>query len=95
MEERRRQQDKRLDALERKVEDAHRKIDAATSEADVSPAGRSILRRLERIETRLDPIYDWWQQTRGAWRFILGLSTVLGIIGTAFGVAAYFGIVHR
>jgi len=79
--------------------------DMLISEPEASPLGRSLLkasaenRRLiddhwTRFETfrkdEFNPIDDWWQQARGAWRLVLIFSVVLGIVGTFFGVLAYF-----
>jgi hypothetical protein len=38
------------------------------------------------------PLDDWWNQSRGAWKFVMGVGTVLGIIGAVFGLASYFGL---
>ena len=38
-----------------------------------------------------EPLDDWWNQSKGAWKFVLGMSTVLGIIGAFFGLVSFFG----
>jgi hypothetical protein len=32
------------------------------------------------------PLNDWWNQSKGAWKFVLGASIVLGIVSTFFSV---------
>ncbi len=44
----------------------------------------------QQMRNRYEPMYDWWQQTRGAWRLVLGTGVVLGIVGAFFGLIAYF-----
>ncbi len=79
--------------------------DMLISEPQASPLGRALLREIDagRRETndiRLDfdafardefkPLNDWWNQSKGIWKGVLGLATILGIIGAFFGIAAYF-----
>lgn len=80
--------------------------DMLISEPEASPLGRSLLQRAIDNRTLINknhdeflvfkkeefkPLYDWWNQSKGAWKFVLGLGTVLGIIGSFFGVLAFFG----
>lgn len=44
------------------------------------------------LKEEFRPLNDWWNQSRGAWKFVLGVATVLGAIGAFFGILAYFGI---
>ncbi len=55
---------------------------------DIKDVGQDV----EHLRSRYEPMYDWWQQTRGAWRLVLGTGVVLGIIGAFFGILAFFGI---
>jgi hypothetical protein len=79
--------------------------DMLISEPEASPLGRSLLktssynRRLidehwqdfqNFRKEEFDPIDDWWQQQRGAWRMVIGVGVVLGIVGSFFGILAYF-----
>lgn len=79
------------------------------TEPEASPLGRSLLNRAKENRERHDrlradfelfkkeefaPIDDWWNQTKGAWRFVLGSGVVLGIVGTFFGILAFFGLGH-
>jgi hypothetical protein len=71
--------------------------DMLISEPEASPLGRALLRKsvenrelIDEIRADFDPMYDWWQQTRGVWRAVVGLGIVLGIVGSFFGLAAYF-----
>jgi hypothetical protein len=98
---------KKLDAKVDTVANDVRSIrDMLISEPESSPMGRALLRRsatnTRAIDTlradfetfrkeEFNPIDDWWQQTRGVWRAVIGLGIILGIIGTFFGVVAYFG----
>lgn len=66
--------------------------DMLISEPEASPLGRALLRRIEHIERRADPMYDWWNQTKGTWRAVTGLAVILGIVATTFAIMAYFGI---
>ena len=76
------------------------------SEPEASPLGRALLKASQNNRVLIDqqrsdfekfrredfePLDDWWQQTRGAWRLVLGTGVVLGIIGSFFGLAAFFG----
>lgn len=76
------------------------------TEPEASPLGRSLLKASERNRQLIEshhaefrqfvrddfaPLDDWWNQSKGAWKFVLGLSTVLGIIGAFFGLVSYFG----
>lgn len=75
------------------------------TEPEASPLGRSLLARSHENRAAIselrrdfdqfkrqdfDPIDDWWNQTRGAWRFVLGAGVILGLIGSFFGLLAYF-----
>jgi hypothetical protein len=67
------------------------------TEPEASPLGRSLLERsrenrrlIDAIRADLEPLEDWYQQTRGVWRFVLGVATVLSIVATFFGILAYF-----
>lgn len=64
------------------------------SEPEGTPQGRSLQRQINEMRTRFDPVEDWYQQTRGAWRLVLGSAVVLGIVGAVFGIASYFGLGH-
>lgn len=81
--------------------------DMLITEPEASPLGRSLLNRAKDnhndiIDLRRDferfkeedfqPLWDWWNQTKGAWRFVLGAGVVLGIIGTFFGILAFWGL---
>jgi hypothetical protein len=81
--------------------------DMLISEPAASPLGRALLARdditdrnvavldakFEKFRTEeFNPIDDWWQQTKGAWRFIIGVGVVLGIVGAFFGVLAFYGV---
>lgn len=97
----------RLDDKITKVqEDVSSIRDMLITEPEASPLGRSLLNRardnrdaitdlrhdFEHFkDNEFKPLDDWWNQTKGAWRVILGLSVVLGIVGSFFGVIAYFG----
>lgn len=81
--------------------------DMLISEPEASPMGRALLRitdgnrrRIEEnkrefeefVEKRFDPMHDWWHQTRGAWRLVLGAGVVLGSVGAFFGILSFFGL---
>ena len=76
------------------------------TEPEASPLGRSLLKYahdnrqmirdnyteyLRFVREEFGPLDDWWNQSKGAWKFVLGLATVLGIIGAFFGILSYFG----
>lgn len=97
----RRVDDDRYKDLDRKVDQVIRDVgsirDMLISEPEASPLGRSLLKaqaenRALILDLRQDfePVYDWWQRSRGAWAAILGLAVILGIVATFFGVLAYF-----
>lgn len=65
--------------------------DMLISEPQASPLGRTLSRRIDDVEERLEPIARWHTEWAGVWKFALGLATVLGIIGAFFGLAARFG----
>jgi hypothetical protein len=81
--------------------------DMLISEPAASPLGRALLEKSTENRRIIDrhhdefqafvrddfqPLDDWWNQSRGAWKFILGAGTVLGIVGAVFGVASFFGL---
>ena len=81
--------------------------DMLISEPEASPLGRALIRRhqenrenisklddkFERFrEEDFQPIWEWWQQSKGAWRLVLGTGVILGIIGAFFGILAFYGI---
>ncbi len=95
------------DKIDRVQKDVSSIRDMLITEPEASPLGRSLLNRsrdnrqliddlredFERFrDTEFKPIEDWWQQTKGAWRFIIGVGVVLGIVGAFFGVLAFYGI---
>lgn len=76
------------------------------TEPEASPLGRSLLNRARENRTLIDalrhdfeafrreefkPIDDWWNQTKGAWRFVLAVGVTLGMVGTVLGILSYFG----
>ena len=99
----RRAADGRLEELTKEVRSIR---DMLISEPEASPLGRALLQRsvdnraiVERyhnefvafVKEEFQPLDDWWNQSKGAWKFVLGLSTVVGIVGAFFGVLAFFG----
>lgn len=99
----RRASDQRLEELTREVRSIREML---ISEPEASPLGRSLLKAsqvnremIERnhaefrafVREDFQPLDDWWNQSKGAWKFVLGLSTVMGIIGAFFGIVTYFG----
>lgn len=102
METLRREDDKRIGELETKVDrvaDDVRSIrDMLISEPEASPLGRALLRAsaenrrlIDEQRRDFEPVEVWWRQSQGLWKAILGIATVLGIVGSFFGIAAYFG----
>ena len=98
----RRADDERISELQRDVKTVATEVrsirDMLISEPEASPLGRALLRAsadnrqlIAALRADLDPIEDWYIQARGAWRLVLGVATVLSIIGAFFGLAAYFG----
>lgn len=80
--------------------------DMLISEPEASPLGRSLLNKSVENRRIIDkhheefltfrkeefkPLYDWWNQSKGAWKFVLGVATVLSIVGSFFGIIAFFG----
>ncbi len=97
----RRADDDRYTDLNRKVDNVANDVksirDMLISEPEASPLGRALLkyaaenrRLIEEQRADFDPMYDWWQQQRGAWRLVIGAGVVLGIVGSFFGILAYF-----
>lgn len=35
---------------------------------------------------RFDPLYDWWNRTKGSWQAVLSAAVVLGILATAVSI---------
>lgn len=80
--------------------------DMLIGEPSASPLGRALLEKAADNRRVIDrnheefrtfvkedfrPLNDWWNQSKGAWKFLLGLGTVLGIIGSFFGILSFFG----
>jgi hypothetical protein len=98
----RRIDDRRLDQLERKMDGVAVRVDEIRDwligEPESSALGRQLLQRakanrsdIDKHDGRLDSLETWRSEWRGTWRFIASAGTVLGIIATAFSLAAYFG----
>lgn len=71
--------------------------DMLISEPEASPLGRALVKRadtnrdaVQDLRDDFQPVYDWWQQSKGAYRVLTSAAVVLSIIGAAFGIAAYF-----
>jgi hypothetical protein len=93
----RREDDRRIEKLDRKIEDLtnafYKFRDELRSEPDASPLGRSLLgrwaenrARIERLEHQVDLLEKWRDQWQGSWRLVTGAAVVLGLIATFFSV---------
>ena len=93
----------KIDETKEKVDAIHILL---MTEPEASPLGRSLLKyalenrrliedlRTDFVRHKRDdfgPLEDWWQQWRGIWRFVIGIGIVLGVIGSFFGIVAFFG----
>ena len=98
----RRADDQRIGELQEQVRSVAKEVrdirDMLISEPEASPLGRALIKRsvdnrllIDELRHDFEPVEIWYQQARGAWRLVLGLATVLSIIGAFFGLAAYFG----
>ena len=61
------------------------------SEPEGTPQGRSLQRQINALDVRLGPVEIWYRKMSGVWMAIGGVGVVLGIIGSFFGLAAFFG----
>ena len=98
----RRASDERLENLERQVAAVAVRVDEIRDwligEPESSALGRQLLQRakanrndINEHDRRLDSLETWRAEWRGSWRFITAVGTVLGILGSVFGIAAFFG----
>jgi hypothetical protein len=93
--------DRRVEALTRQVEKMSTRLEEIREwligEPESSALGRQLLQRAKAnresiidIDHRLEVVEDWRTEWRGSWRLLVGFGTVLGIIGTFFGLLAWF-----
>lgn len=99
----RRAADGRLAALEKRVGDVADKVDAIRdmliSEPAMSPLGRRLQSQHDELRAdfesflteRFRPIEKWWDQVGGAQKVLVGISIILGVVGTFLGIANWFG----
>lgn len=102
MEDLRRTDDRRINDLDRKITNVAKDVsairDMLISEPQASPMGRALLQRadanaaaINKLRQDYDEDHEWITRMRGTWQAIAGAGVIFGIIGTVFGIAAYFG----
>jgi hypothetical protein len=94
--------DRRIEDLTRKMERVASRVDEIREwligEPEASALGRQLLSRakhnresINELDHRLEVVEDWRTEWRGSWRLLVGFGTILGIVGTFFGLLAWFG----
>lgn len=61
------------------------------SEPEGTPQGRSLQRQISELRRDFEPVEVWYRKMSGVWMTVLGVGVVLGIVGSFFGLAAFFG----
>lgn len=101
MDDLRRTDDRRFSDLDRKITSVAKDVssirDMLISEPEASPMGRALLkwaqenrRLINGLRDDFDDDHEWVMRMKGSWQAIAGAGIVFGIVGTVFGIAAFF-----